>query len=121
MKFDIFAKHRTGATAQADGKMKAYDFYSYTTRLTKKDGEIITAGVKFHKDITPPDGKSCPCAINVKRKDMNLAVDHIEKRDEEGTIIEVKTIYTLWVKAFTQSEFVDHSMDDIVLDGDDDE
>lgn len=118
MKFDIFAKHRTGATAQGDGKMKAYDFYSYTTRLTKKDGEVITAGVKFHKEITPPDGKACPCTISVKRSDMNLAQDMLEYRDEEGNITEVKTVYTLWVKAYTQSEYVDHSLDDFVTDDD---
>lgn len=119
MKFDIFAKHRTGSTAQGDGKMKAYDFYSYTTRLTKKDGEVITAGVKFHKEITPPDGKACPCTISVKRNDMNLAQDMLEYRDEEGNITEVKTVYTLWVKAYTQSEYVDHSLDDFVTEDDD--
>ena len=111
MKMDIYAKHRTGKSA--DGRN--YDFYSYTTRLTKKDGEVITVQVKF-SNCDSPDGATCPCAIDVKRNDMNLATDHYEKRDAEGNITEVCTKYILWVKAYTIGEFVDHSLDDFVTE-----
>lgn len=113
MKLDIFAKHRTGK--RDDGS--SYDFYGYTTRLVKKDGELITAGVKFTKDEkgkdTAPYGPDCPCSIIVDKKNANLEVGHIEIRDKEsGDVIEVKTTYTLWVKNYEMSDYVDKSLDE---------
>ena len=111
MKLDIYAKHRTGKSA--DGRN--YDFYSYTTRMVKKDGEVVTAQVKF-SNCDAPEGSSCPCSIEVDKKSMNMAIDNYEKRNEAGEITEVCSKFILWVKAYTMAEFVDHSLDDFVTD-----
>lgn len=113
MKLDIYAKHRTGETE--DGRK--YDFYSYTTKLKKKDGDVVTASVKFVSDgKEAPKGKECPCAIIVKRNDMNLATQDLEYRDENGNITGVKRVYTLWIRDYELTEYVDHSLDDFDVD-----
>ena len=115
MKFDVYAKHIVGKNPTTN---KSYDFYNYTTRLVRKDGEVVTATVKF-SNIDPPDGASCPTSIIVPKKKMNMAIDHYEKRDPDtGDVVEVATKYILWVKEYTITEFVDHSMDDFITDDD---
>ena len=110
MNLNLFAKHKTGTSQKTNTK---YDFYSYTTRMTRKDGEVITAQVKF-SNVDAPNGAECPITIIVNKKDMNLVVEHNEVRNDDGDIIEVKTYYTLWVKAYTAQEYIDHSLDDFL-------
>lgn len=121
MKLDIFAKHRTGKRRE-NGKDIPYDFYSYTTRLVKKDGEVVTVAVRF-RDDTAPDGADCPCSINVERKDMNLAKRSYTAKiyDDDGEVIdeEEREGNTLWIKAYTMAEFVDHSLDEFDLEASD--
>lgn len=110
MKIDLFAKHRTGESQNTGEK---YDFYNYTARLTKKDGEVIAVTVKF-ADCDPPKGKNCPCTLVIPKKSANLVVDHYDRLDNEGNVTEVCTKYILWVKEYTVEEYVDHSLDDFV-------
>ena len=98
----IFAKKRT----TKDGKKT---FYSFITKLTKKDGNEVVATVKFPED-NAPDVESCPCNIDVERDAMNLSSKTITD-DATGKVIDSKT---LWVKKWNMSAtpYVDTSLDD---------
>lgn len=81
-------------------------FTAYIGRLVKKDGTEMTAGVHF-KDIDAP--KTCPCCINVEKKNANMQHrDYV--REDTG---EMSTTYDLWITAWAPGpEYVDHSLDD---------
>ena len=98
----IFAKKRT----TKDGKKT---FYSYLTKLTKKDGEEVVATVKFPED-KDMDEKLCPCNIDVEKEDINMSSKTITD-DTTGKTFESRT---LWVKDWTMSAtpYVDTSLDD---------
>ena len=122
MKLDIYAKHRTGSRKDANGKTVPYDFYSYTTQLVRKNGDLVTVAVRF-RDDSAPDGKECPCSIIVDRKDINLSKRSytVEIKDDDGNVIdeEEREGQTLWVKKYELAEFVDHSLDDFDLEASD--
>lgn len=100
MEITIYAKKRQ----TADGK----SFYSFLSRLTKKDGEVITVTVKFRESCGIPDGKSCPMNIRFDRKDANYTVKAVELAD--GSPAESRI---LWISDWEEgSPYVDNSMDE---------
>ena len=106
MRVVIFAKKRT----TKDGK----PFTAYVTKLTKKDGEEITAGVRFREECGSPKDSECPCYIEVDKSDANLATKTFETTDPETGEIKDVISRTLWITAWEKSseEYVDHSLDD---------
>lgn len=99
----IFAKKRT----TDDGKK----FFSYLTKLTKKSGEEIVASVKFREDCGAPDGKKCPCIIEVPDGCCNF---NTGKYQDEASGMEMPS-YTIWVSEWKEGcPFVDTSMDEFV-------
>lgn len=106
MKVLVFGKNRQ----TKDGRK----FTAYVTKLTKVNGEEITASVKFREECGAPSIEETPCYINVDKADANLSTKKVEITDEEsGEIKEVEN-RTLWVKAWTMSpeKYVDTSLDD---------
>lgn len=103
MEITVFAKKRT----TSEGKT----FYTYLSKLTKKDGSDIMTAVKFREEAGKPKPEACPCNIIVEKNDCNLSVKHIIS-PETGEQIDS---YSLWVSAWNPgSEYVDHSLDDIM-------
>ena len=100
MTINVFAKKRT----TKDGSKS---FYTYITKLVKKDGSTITASVKFPEDNTPK-ADEFPLTITFDKADANLSTSAIE--NEAGEVVgESKT---LWLKKFTKGEYIDTSLDD---------
>lgn len=101
MEITIFAKKRT----TKEGKI----FYTYLTRLKRKDGFEETSQVKFREPAEAPKPDCCPCNIIVEKDNMNMS-KKILTDTTTGEIIESRT---LWIAAYAVgSEYVDHSMDD---------
>ena len=101
MKINVFAKKRT----TKDGSKS---FYTYITKLVKKDGSTITASVKFPEDNTPK-ADEFPLTIEFDKADANLSTKAIEN-DETGEVVgESKT---LWLKKFKKSAYIDTSLED---------
>lgn len=98
----IFAKKRT----TKDGKKS---FYTYITRLIKKDGSHVVVSVNFPED-NKPDALECPMNIDVPKGMMNLSTKTITD-ETTGAVIESRT---LWVKEWTKSKevYVDTSLDE---------
>ena len=107
MKVLVFAKKRQTKDGRA--------FTAYVSKLTKKDGTDLTAGVKFREECGAPTMEECPCYIEVDKANANLAVRDREITDEETGEIKAVTQYTLWVSAWERAaeKYVDHSLDDI--------
>lgn len=101
MKATIFAKKRFTADAKV--------FYNFISRMKKKDGEEITATVKFREDCGAPKPEDCPLNIEFNRADANIVHKNVVTKDGEE-----KTVYTLWLSAWKKSADVyeDHSLDD---------
>lgn len=102
----VFAKKRQ----TKDGK----NFTAYVTRLAKKDGTEVTAGVRFREECGSPTADECPCYILVDKSKANLSTRTYEITDEEtGEITETES-KTLWVTAWKKSEKVyrDTSLDE---------
>lgn len=101
MKATIFAKKRNTES----GKV----FFNFITTLRCKDGEDITASVKFRDECGQPKPETCPLNIEFDKKHANLAPR--KYFDEEGN---EKTAWTLWISAWKNSDdvYVDHSLDD---------
>lgn len=108
MKIAVFAAKRHTAEGKA--------FFSYIGRITKKDGEVLTVQVKFRESCGNPDGNKCPMIIVANKSDCNLSQRTITTTSEETGETITKTVYTLWVTAYTTEEYVDHSLDDIVTE-----
>lgn len=106
MKLTIFAKNRTSH----EGKK----FTAYVTKLTKKNGEEITAGVRFREECGAPKADECPCYVIVDKKDANLNTRTQTVTDENTGEEHIATYYTMWVKNWKMSDEVyeDHSLDD---------
>lgn len=98
----VFSKKRQ----TSDGKKT---FNTYFTKLTKKDGEVITANVKFVEDeCTIPE--TFPCNLILDKSKCNLSIK--TETAEDG---KEYTNKTLWVKGYTMGEeYVDTSLDDFV-------
>lgn len=105
MKVLVFAKKRQ----TKEGKQ----FTAYVSRLTKKDGEEITTGVKFREECGSPKAEECPCYIEIDKANANLTTKKMEITTEDGEIKEVES-KTLWVSKWKMSneKYVDTSLDD---------
>lgn len=106
MKVLVFAKKRQTKDGRA--------FTAYVTKMTRKDGTDLTAGVKFREECGAPTLEECPCYIEVDKKNANLATRNREIVDEETGEVRDVVQYTLWVSDWDKSpeEYVDHSLDD---------
>ncbi len=106
MKVLVFAKKRQTKEGKA--------FTAYVTKMTKKDGSELTAGVKFREECGSPKADECPCYIEVDKLDANMATRTREVIDPETGEIKDITQYTLWVSKWVKSteEYIDHSLDD---------
>lgn len=104
MEITVFAKKRTT-------KDNTRTFYSYLSKLTRKDGTEQTVTVKFRDECGAPKPDACPMNIIIEKDKCNMSKkDFIY--DETG---EVGTSHTLWVTAWEQgAEYVDHSMDEFM-------
>lgn len=101
MEITIYAKKRS----TTEGKT----FYSYLSRLPRKDGTELTVSVKFRDEAGNPKPEKCPMNIQFNKRDANLA-KHEFVREDTG---ECGMSYTLWISAWEQgTEFVDHSLDE---------
>ena len=98
----IFAKKRT----TKDGKKS---FYTYLTKLIKKDGTPVVVSVNFPEE-NKPDALECPMNIEVPKGMMNLSTKTITD-ETTGATIESRT---LWVKTWEKSKttYVDTSLDE---------
>lgn len=84
-------------------------FYSYLTRMNKKDGESITVSVKFRDECGHPSPSKCPCNIVVDKSNMNMATSKY-KREDTG---EESISYTLWIEKWEEGKpYVDTSLDE---------
>lgn len=102
MNFTLYGKKYT----TTDGKKT---FFRYFANLTKKDGSEFPVTVKFREECGNP--KNLPCTITIDKKDANLTKDKYIAVDDNGIEIE-KTKEVLWVSAFKETEYTDHSLDD---------
>lgn len=101
MEITIFAKKRT----TKEGKV----FYTYLTRLNRKDGFEETSQVKFKEPAVAPKPELCPMNIECDKHSMNMS-KKILTDTETGEIIESRT---LWIGAYKEgTPYIDHSMDD---------
>ena len=103
MQITIFAKKRN----TKEGKV----FFTYLTKLTKKDGTEVTASAKFRDECGSPKPDKCPMNILLEKVDCNF--NSKATTDEETG--EIRTSNTLWINNWKEGEpYVDHSMDDFV-------
>jgi len=104
MKITVFAKKKQ----TREGKT----FYSYLSTI-KKAGEPITVSVKFTDEAGHPQPAECPCNIEFRKEDANLASRKVTV-DRDGVPV-VNEYSTLWINEWEYSadKYVDHSMDDI--------
>lgn len=100
MKITVFAKKRT--------TKQGVKFYSYLTKMVKKDGTELTASVSFPEELRPKP-ESCPLNIIVAKEDANLTTKNVQ--NEDGTIYEKRT---LWVNKYEldPEKYRDKSLDD---------
>ena len=104
MKAEIFGKKRQ----TEDGKK----FYTYLTKLKKKDGSEVTVQVKFREECGNP--KKLPCVINFDKKDANYNERTETYTDSETGEEKTVTRREMWVTNYTEHEYIDKSMDDFI-------
>lgn len=106
MKVLVFAKKRQTKDGRA--------FTAYVTKMPRKDGTDLTAGVKFREECGAPNLEECPCYIEFDKQNANLATRNREIVDEETGEVKDVVQYTLWVSKWEKSpeKYVDHSLDD---------
>lgn len=109
MDITVFSKKRN----TKDGRT----FYSYLGSLTKKDGTILVATIKFRDNVIPPDPAGCPCNICVEKSNANLSSKKFARLVTDvttGELIKEEALsYTLWVNDYSVGDpYVDHSLDD---------
>ena len=101
MNITVFAKKGTN-------KETGKQYFRFITKMTRKDGKVITANVKFRDDCKPL-ASDCPMNIVVDKEDANMAVQEVIKENTG----EVRIYYTLWVSAWVEgAPYEDHSRDD---------
>ena len=101
MKATIFA--RKGKTK------KGVEFYSYFTKLTKKDGTEETFTVKIREEDRPKP-EDCPVNIIFNKEDANIS-RKTEENEETGKVYERKE---LWIDKYEldPEKYRDKSLDD---------
>lgn len=106
MKVLVFGKKRQ----TKDGR----NFVAYVTKMTKKNGEELTAGVKFREECGAPSIDETPCYIEIDKVNANLVSKKQDYTDEETGEIKEVTNHTLWVSKWTMSneKYVDTSLDE---------
>ena len=103
MNIVVFAKKRN----TKEGKI----FYTYLSKLTKKDGTEVTCAVKFRDECGAPRPEVCPCNLIIEKGDCNFS-SKASVNDETGEIL---TSNTLWVNKWEMGDpYVDHSMDEFI-------
>lgn len=103
MQAAIFAKKMTSK----DGR----NFNRYITKLTKKDGEVVTMNVKFREECGEP--KNCPCNIEFDKADANYTEKLDKYVDKETGEVKEAVSKTLWISNWIEGEpYVDTSMDE---------
>lgn len=101
MEIAIFAKKRTNK----EGRV----FYNFLSTLKRKDGTEQPVTVKFGGDAKEPKPEDCPMNIVFRREDANAA----KRTYTDEQTGELKTAYTLWLKAYRIGEpYIDHSLDE---------
>lgn len=101
MEITVYAKKRTTTEGKA--------FWSYISRLTRKDGTVQAVSVKFRDEAGNPKPENCPMNIKFDKRDANISTRDFVREDTGET----GTSYTLWVSRWEQGiPFVDHSLDD---------
>lgn len=101
MKIEVFGKKRQ----TKEGK----SFMSYFATI-KKGEQPLTVNVKFREECGNP--KKCPCVVEFDKKNANLSTkerSYKNDADEDVTVIE----NTLWISSYTESEYIDTSLDDV--------
>lgn len=81
-------------------------FTKFITTLHNKDGEPVYCDVHFSEEYGQP--KNFPCMITFDKSTANLQTRTLNKGKENERII-----HNLWINQFTESEYIDHSLDDI--------
>ena len=106
MKIVVFAKKRQ----TKDGK----PFTAYVTKMVNKNGEEVTAGVRFREECGSPKESECPCYIEFDKGSANLATRTTEVEDSETHEIKEIVSRNLWITSWKKSaeKYVDHSLDD---------
>lgn len=107
MKITIYKKTRT--TKPTDGS-RPKTFNVYITKLTRKNGETITATVKPTEELKSEFDRMTifPFVAEFQKKNANL--DTRIGTNKDGDFIE---FHTLWLKKVDNyEEFVDNSLDD---------
>lgn len=100
MNITVFAKKKQ----TKDGKKT---FFTYFTKLTKKDGDTVTANVKFVEDSCAIP-ETFPCNLIIDKSLCNLATKTETAEDGHEYVNK-----TLWVKGYEMGEpYVDTSLDD---------
>lgn len=94
-----------------DGKKS---FYNYFGKIVKA-GEPLTVTVKFKECCGLPS--TVPCVISFDKKDASLSEKmekYTELDSETGLEVEKEVLRrTLWIGAYTESEYIDTSLDDV--------
>lgn len=103
MKINVFGKKRTSK----DGRT----FYTYLSTLTKKDGSEVSVEVKFKEECGNP--KNVPCTIEFDKKDANYS-EKVETYVDDNMEEKETTRRRLWVNKYTESTYIDESMNDFV-------
>lgn len=101
MEITVFAKKRKAYNGE--------EFYSYLTRLPRKDGTEITMSVRFRDECGSPKPDKCPMNVIIEKTDANISTKTYVREDTG----EMATSYTMWVSAWKEgSPYVDHSLDE---------
>lgn len=96
MQITVFAKTR---------KKDDHSFTAYNGRLTNKNGEVVSVGVKFKLPCQGPKKEDCPVNILFEKQNANL---------QERFDVERDRVYrTLWISDYIiGAPYEDHSLDD---------
>lgn len=102
MKITVFAKKRTTRSGK--------EFYSFLTKLPKKDGTgDVFMTVHFRDECGAPKPEDCPLNIEVEKVNANIS-SKLFNREDTG---EPYMSYNLWVSKWTPGEpYVDTSLDE---------
>lgn len=101
MKINVFGKKRQ----TKEGK----SFMSYFATIIKA-GQPLTVNVKFREECGNP--KKCPCVVEFDKSYANLSSKETTYKNADGVDV-VAINNTLWISSYTESEYIDTSLDDV--------